>query len=59
MSNFSIFLSAEVADEAKPILVTVIVCLFVFLVLILLTLFFSQKIISVPWIERSEKLWKS
>jgi hypothetical protein len=33
--------------------------LFVFLVLILLTLFFSQKIISVPWIERSEKLWES
>lgn len=32
--------------------------LFVFLLLILLTLFFSQKLISVPWIERSEKLWK-
>jgi hypothetical protein len=32
--------------------------LFVFLVLILLTLFFSQKLVSVPWIERNEKLWE-
>lgn len=32
--------------------------LFIFLLLILLTLLFSQKIISVPWVERSEKLWK-
>jgi len=32
--------------------------LFVFLILILLTLFFSQKLVSVPWIERSEKLWE-
>jgi len=43
MSNFSIFLSAEVADEAKPILVTVIVCLFVFLVLADLGLMIFSK----------------
>jgi len=30
--------------------------LFVFMVLILLTFFFSFKLISVPWIERSERL---
>lgn len=30
--------------------------LFFFLVLVLLTLFFSHKLISVPWIEKSEKL---
>lgn len=30
--------------------------LFIFMVLILLTLFFSHKLISVPWIEKSEML---